>query len=254
MRVVECAHTGGVMRTLDEYLALITPEHADKPKFVASLSVVLQTLIVAGDALALADASYDLDAATGAQLDVLGEWIGRSRQIPVLVQAPWFEFDRSGRGFDQAQWKDSDVLLNSIVTLDDETYRRLLRAKIVANEQPGTLAGIQAALDMFFSGSGGATAIFAEEVNLAFSPGAAPPVAPRDIRIVVSGALPPILDLEILRQELIPVRQMAADFDVLVTTVDGSAVFGFDVNNDFIGGFDAGVWAASPAIVEDLLD
>ena len=39
-----------------------------------------------------------------------------------------------------------------------------------------------------------------------------------------------------------------------VTSVDGAAIFGFDMNNEYVGGFDTGAWAAETLAAANELD
>ena len=121
------------MADLDSYLARITDAHRDKPKFMAMLALCLQPYVDAQDLIASFVAAYDLDEAIGAQLDVVGKWVGRSRVIEAPVRDPWFRFGDSSRGLGRGVWKDRYSPGSTLTKLDDVAYRKLLRAKIAAN-------------------------------------------------------------------------------------------------------------------------
>lgn len=116
------------MATTTDYTKLITAEHADKPLFVAMVSLYVQHSIDNQAVLASIPALYDLDAAVGVQLDTLGVWIGFPRYVFV-----------AGLG---------------TVTLDDDDYRTLLRARILRNHWDGTNAQLQVILASLFPGTG----------------------------------------------------------------------------------------------------
>lgn len=256
------------MRATADYLALIPPEHAGKPNFAATVAFSVQPF---ADIQTLnLPLAFDLDSAIGVQLDAVGVRIGRSRQVPIPVQNPWFSFDTPGLGFDQGYWR-GPFDGTALASLDDTTYRRLLRACILANNSNGTLAEIQACLsayfdpvdypntqvfvidttdfpitDLFFSfddpfrgldggywfsGTGPITAITSIDLSMA---------------VGVSGQLPNPVDLEILFQLLIPFKPAGVRIDWGCTTVDGTPVFGFDVESQFIDGFDIGSWGNTP--------
>jgi Protein of unknown function (DUF2612). len=140
--------------TLQDYLGLITSEHRDKPKFAAMLSVVLQPF---ADNAALCDAMqtlFDLDTATGAQLDAIGEWIGVSRTLAVPLTGVYFSFNTSGQGFNQGTWFTSGAPINQLTELPDQQYRLLLLARTLNNRWDGSFTGAVAILQALFAGTG----------------------------------------------------------------------------------------------------
>ncbi|WP_163460408.1 DUF2612 domain-containing protein, partial [Escherichia coli] len=66
------------------------------------------------------------------------------------IPQPWFSFDDDRLGFDRGVWKGPFSGSFGVYSLDDETYRRLLRANILAKRWDGTVPGAQAAFDVFF--------------------------------------------------------------------------------------------------------
>jgi hypothetical protein len=70
--------------------------------------------------------AFDLDRAVGAQLDFLGEILGRGRELPF-----------------QPEYNVSPVL-------DDDVYRMMLKAKVLQNQWDGTLPGIYATWAQMF--------------------------------------------------------------------------------------------------------
>lgn len=127
------------MASTDDYLRLITSQHRGRPRFAATVEALVAPLADLQDFLATVPGAFDLDSAIGAQLDIAGLWVGRSRQVETPLQGVYFSFDTDGLGFDQGNWKgpfDPDA---GLVSLDDESYRTLLRTKIAANAWDGTL-------------------------------------------------------------------------------------------------------------------
>jgi hypothetical protein len=113
---------------LPYYLSLVTSEYQLSPKFLAWLSACLQVL---DDAIPVAmnlDYSFDLDAAVGKQLDVLGEVVGVGRTLP---------FQPSG---------------GASPILDDDTYRLLLRARVAWNHWDGRINSLQSIWKGLFPG------------------------------------------------------------------------------------------------------
>lgn len=135
------------------YLALITSEHNQKPKFMATAAALAQPINDVAELEQHFWAFYDLDSATGAQLDSVGMWVGRTRFLPVPISG-FFSLDAEGLGLDQAPWKRFFDPDSGLVELPDDTYRLLLRAVILANHWDGSIPGAYAAYDELFWGTG----------------------------------------------------------------------------------------------------
>jgi hypothetical protein len=98
---------------IDKYLNLITSQHKVQPKFMAWISAPLS--IVADNVTSEIPSSFDIDNATGAQLDTLGVSAGISRVL---------RFQPSG---------------GSSPILDDNNFRLAMKAKIARNQWDGTI-------------------------------------------------------------------------------------------------------------------
>jgi hypothetical protein len=127
------------MAQVSDYTNLITSEHSTKPKYMAMVGAVAQCFVDQQNALNAMPAAFDLDQAIGPQLDAVGQWIGLTRNIKVPIGNVYFSWDTTNVGWDQGVWKragDPDVGISS---LDDPSYRLLLRAKIGANHWNGSM-------------------------------------------------------------------------------------------------------------------
>jgi len=142
------------MADVTEYTQLITPEHADKPKFSAMVAAVAGAFVSSQNFLNSMPSAFDLDEAVGAQLDILGLWIGVSRRIKVPVSNVYFSWDTAGVGWEQGVWLQSTDATSTISVLDDDTYRLVLRAKIGANNWDGTIITAAPILSEIFEDSG----------------------------------------------------------------------------------------------------
>lgn len=256
------------MRTVDRYLSLIPPLNANKPNFRATIAATVAPLADTQAFLANLVLQFDLDDAVGAQLDIDGQWIGRSRWIPVAATRPWFSWDTAHLGWNEAYWKSPAFTGDTLQSLDDDTYRRLLRAKILANFSGGSLPDAELALINYFLEP---TLLFMYDGGQATN---GPPLFSWDTTlrgweqavwkspisldavwmnwtIGVAGVIPNKVDLAILGQNLIPVVPAGVSCAIYVTTVDGDSLFGFDMANRYVSGWDAGAWGASPAYVAD---
>lgn len=145
---------------VNNYLKYITSNHHDRPNFAAMILALTQPAVDLIESTVIANYNYDLDVATGVQLDAIGKWIGISRNIAVPVAGVFFAFDTAGVGFDQGTWFGPGNSATGVTVLDDVSYRTLLRAKIGANHWDGTANSLLGILRDAFVGT---TASFAVE-------------------------------------------------------------------------------------------
>ncbi|KVO82385.1 hypothetical protein WL21_08640 [Burkholderia ubonensis] len=216
------------MADLNDYTVLITSEHRDKPRYMATIAAVVQPLVDQMNLLASMPGKFDLDVAVGDQLDTVGLWVGVSRRIRTPLTGIYFSFDIDGLGFDQAIWKGPFDPDTGLTVLDDDTYRLVIRAKIGANHWDGTLASSAAILSSIF---GADTHVFIEDHQ------------DMSMTIGISGKVPSAVFLALLAGGYIPLKPEGVRVNyTIVTTVDGAPLFGFDMSNQFVAGFDAGAW------------
>ena len=107
------------------YLKLIISEHSVQPKYTEYVKTFLDMISPVVDVYNDFDVLFALDYAAGDQLDKLGELVGIGRQLPT---------------------DDSRIP----PTLDDNTYRLVIKAKIYKNHWDGTRKGLQDIFDVFF--------------------------------------------------------------------------------------------------------
>ena len=129
----------GSVSIIQDYLSLFTRQHRGKPKLEAWMSVLLQPLIDTQIFFSSINHEFDLDSAVGAQLDILGEWIGLSRNL--YEAYAYFRYD-SGPGFGLGSLKGTlgrrDPIPGGSWTFLDDQYRHMLRAKILYNRWDGS--------------------------------------------------------------------------------------------------------------------
>lgn len=138
------------MPSVLDYLLRITSEHNQKPKFVANVAASVRPFADMQVGILGMPQLYDLDNAVGTQLDTVGLWIGVSRNVSLDTM---FSFDIFGDGFDQGFWDYPGSSLTAIDRLDDDQYRLLLRAQIVANTWDGSIPQAYAIWALLFTGT-----------------------------------------------------------------------------------------------------
>jgi hypothetical protein len=223
-----------------DYTGLITSEHADKPKFVAMVGAVSQAFVDIQNQLATVAPSYDPDVAIGVQLDAVGLWVGVTRDVTTPLTGVYFSLDVTGLGFDQGVWQGPFDPSSGVTSLDDETFRLLIRARIAANHWDGTLEGSAAILDLIFQGDG--TYVFIQDNQ------------DMTITFGISGTIPSALFLALLQNGYIPIKPEGVAVSYVVTSVSEAALFGFDVENQYVSGLDVGAWGVSNLVPQNYLD
>lgn len=125
-----------------DYTKLITSQHAEKPRFVATVDLVASAFGQIADATLGLVGAFAVDTAVGTQLDTVGIWVGISRRQSVPITGAYFSFDDADLGWDLANWKAPYDATEGVTVLDDDTYRCAINAKIGSNYWAGDNAGL----------------------------------------------------------------------------------------------------------------
>lgn len=215
---------------ITKYVELITSEHNQKPNLLATVSLLVHGLADTAAVLATIPGLYDLDVAVGGQEDTVGQWVGRTRFLTEPLTGVYFSFDTAGLGFDQGVWLGPFDPTTGLVALFDEAYRVLLKATIAANQWDGTIPGAYAAWDVLFAGD--------DFTLLIFDHG--------DMTMTVGfiGASPDLVTLGLLETgQLLKLKPAGVRIDYyVIPSVPDVPLFGFDLENSSISGFDVGAW------------
>jgi len=146
-----------------EYADLLLAQYVNSPRARKTVSLLAYRAMCDLVQLDVQDA-FSLETASGAQLDVLGKYIGLSRNIPAIIDRYYFELrDYADPTTGEAGFTDYiDASINvdssfylytfantAFYTLSDAEYRPLLLLKIILNQSNNSLATI--ANDLFAS-------------------------------------------------------------------------------------------------------
>lgn len=198
--------------TIADYTKLITSEHAPRPKFMATVSVLAGCFVDLQAFLRSLPGEFDVDNAKWKQLDALGVRIGLDRNLRATTPGLYTQ------------------VAPGVVPLSDTDYSILLRGKIGANQWDGTKANAFINVQNLFPDTG-AKVFYIDHQDMS-------------ITIGVSGA---VLN-EAMRQALmggyLGVRPEGVLADYRFTTAP-APIFGLDLNNDYIAGLDIGAWAVN---------
>jgi hypothetical protein len=159
-----------IVGTLQEQVAyyqdLLIAEYQNSPRALATIAIYVKQAL--GDMLAAdLDPAFTLETAVGPQLDILGKYIGLSRNIGLPAAQPFFEFSDylgpvdSPNGFTDylnpatnaaVIWDNYLFVGAENTALSDAAYLFMLKMQIVLNSNNGTLSSIMEFLETFFPG------------------------------------------------------------------------------------------------------
>jgi hypothetical protein len=130
------------MTTTAEYLDLITDEHKQRPKFVATVTSSVAPFAKLQEVMKGFISDFDVDNAIGVQLDIVALWVGVTRRVAIPISGYYFSWDDvAADGWDNGVWKGIGDPDSGFVNLPDDLFRSLIKAKIQANHWRGDIAG-----------------------------------------------------------------------------------------------------------------
>ncbi|WP_445435628.1 DUF2612 domain-containing protein [Citrobacter amalonaticus] len=222
---------------MSKYTELITNYHATKPKFFDHINLSTRPLIDITTATRGLVSAFDIDTAVGVQLDILGLWIGRSRIVSQPISGVYFSLDIDGLGFDQGVWQGPYDPDSGYTTLSDETYRIILKAKIAINNWDGRNDSLPPILDAALEGSGLKMQIV-DNQDMTISIWVFPETDISNVSLELIAAI---------RQGYLTVKAAGVwggsiEIPAVETPSEGNRFFGFDMDNEYIAGFDDGAW------------
>lgn len=179
------------------YEKLITSEHNQKPDFMSVIDVVVGAAADAAANTLAIQPSFVLDSAVGAQLDILGLWIGQSRKIDNILVIGFFGFSEVSTGLPDGLQETFGEVNNSAVggiwfslgqadsgstILNDQAYLTILKARIVKNQWDGTVGGMEEALQFIV----GVACAVIDHGNLTLSVNVPLPITPLEEALLES--------------------------------------------------------------------
>lgn len=217
---------------MSKYVDLITSYHASKPLFVQHVDLSTRPLVDAASTMAGMTAAFDIDTAVGVQLDIIGEWVGRSRVVSEPITGVYFSFDTDGLGFEQGVWQGPYDPDSGFTKLSDEVYRVILKAKIAINNWDGTNDSLPDILNTALAGSGLSMQII-DNQDMTISVIVFPETDIADVSRELLAAI---------RQGYLTVKAAGVLAGSIITPSTGTQMFGFDLDNEYFAGFDTGAW------------
>lgn len=188
---------------MSDYSKLITAEHKERPHFMAIVELLTRPSNDLQAQLLTLPTLLDLDIAAGQQLDEVGLWVGFGR----------YQFVPS---------------LGS-VTLADQDYRVLLRAKVLGNHWDGQMSTLQTILASIFPGTG-ITLYAVDNQDMSM-----------DIYLTATGGGVSATQLALLQGGLLVPKPEAVRINNII--ILSGITFGLDFDNASISGPDVGSFA-----------
>lgn len=215
---------------VSKYLDLITGEHQGQPNFAAAVTALVQGF---ADNFVLMSATmptvFDLDTAYQQQLDYTGQWIGASRDISIPLTGIYFAFDSTGLGFDQGTWLGPFDNPDSTTVLPDSAYRLLLKARIALNHWNGNIPGAYAAINGYLNPLGYSMEIVDnQDMTMSYI-------------LTYTGAIDAVTS-GLYQNGFFDLRPAGVGTAGRYYLMAGVPLFGFDIENSAIQGFDQGYW------------
>jgi hypothetical protein len=147
---------------IEYYKGLLLAQYLDKPKAQATIGALVSCAtcdLIARDI----EAAYDIDTAVGAQLDVIGEYLGFSRRVLSQPERDYYRWvdatapvtctgftDYAGGVNTTSVFYKYSFARSSFSDLEDEEYRALLKLKVVLNNSDHSLYSIATLLYSIF--------------------------------------------------------------------------------------------------------
>lgn len=216
------------MASTDSYVALITSEHDDKPNFVAVIRALTQGPADIAALCASFPTLYNLDVAVGTQLDAVGLWIGLSRTLSTPLPGVYFSWDETDLvGWESGTWQSPYDSNTGLITLPDDSYRSLLRAKIAANNWDGTIPGAVAVYLSIFNGD--------ESVIIQDN---------QDMSYILGFVGVPLnaVDQALLLNGYVPLKPAGVRIAAIALPPAPGPLFAWDVQSTTLNGWELGQW------------
>src|SRR5271165_1938982 len=213
--------------TIQDYLDLVTSEFDESPNFLAMVSFGMSLPVQVQTVLQSMIPIFDLSTPpVGDQLDIIGAWVGVSRNVSIPITGIYFTWDSSSFvGWDYGSWQPPSAPTD-ITTLPDDAFLTLIRAKIAANNWDGTIEGAYKIWDAVFPTL---SILIQDHQDMSYD-------------MILVGEIVDALTLALLTGGYLPLKPEGIRINEYFVPVDSNAAFGWDVESSYITGWDMGSW------------
>jgi len=216
--------------TIEDYLNLITAAFRDQPNFTDMISADVETQVQVQDLMLSMIPIFDVDTAIGDQLDIIGEWVGFPRTLSVPVEGVFFSWDGTDPtlGWDSGIWQTNEDQ-TQITVLPDDVYRNFIKAKIAANHWDGTTDGAYQVWDAAFPTI---SMLIIDDLDMSY-------------RVAFVGGIIDALTIAVISGGFLPLKPEGVRISEYIFPSNTGPMFGWDLQTDFINGWDIGSWPQS---------
>lgn len=189
------------MKTIAEYLLHVTSQYQNSPKFLEWLSIPLKICEDIHKCAKEMPSEFEIDNASGVQLDIIGQYLGQSRILP---------------------FEPTD---GSSAYLDDPLYKKVLKLKTITNYWDGSLHSIHKTWKTILNES---TLRITDNMDMSAS-------------IELGGTMTSLLKDMVWNDMVLP-RPEGVRYFLPEAEPETSAEFGYDMDTEFIKGYDLSHW------------
>jgi hypothetical protein len=212
--------------TVLDYLNLITAAFRQQPNFTGTVSTDVELPVRVQEILLSMIPLFDVDRAVGEQLDIVGKWVGVSRNVAIPITGVYFSWDGDYTvGWDYGSWQP-DLAPTSITSLPDDAYRTLIKSKIAANSWPGTTDTAYAIWDSLFPN---VTILIQDNQDMSYD-------------LAVVGGIVDSLTWALLTGGYIELKPEGVRVNAYYASIDDGPVFSWDLDSDLLKGWEEGSW------------
>lgn len=215
--------------TDEKYIALIPAANRQEPNFTRTVQLDVAVQVRVQNLIESMVPIFSVDTAVGDQLDIIGQWVGVTRNVTIPVTGIYFQWGGSDPllGWGYGTWQPLSAP-STITTLPDDAYRTLIKAKIAANRWDGTTDSAYAIWDSLFTG---VTILIVDNQDMSYALG------------IVGGILDS-LTLALLTGGYIPLKPEGVRISEYFVAVNDGPLFAWDTDGEFAAGWDEGSWAS----------
>lgn len=218
---------------MSKYTEKVTNYHATKPRFIQHVDLITRPLSDVSGVMKDMIRKFDLDTAEGEQLDTVGMWIGRNRNVTTPITNVYFSWDTEGLGWGQGNWQGPYDPDNGFTSLSDDVYRLVLKAQVAINQWDGTVGDLENLMEQIFEGTGIEMQII-DNMDMSITINA----------IAINGIENTSAELiEVIKSGALTVKAAGVRVKSLDVIDPARPLFGFDIEDTAIAGFDYGYWS-----------
>jgi hypothetical protein len=212
--------------TVASYTGLITSEYAQQPNFISMISQFAAIYVQIQTVFLQMISAFDLNQATGNQLDIIGQWVGVTRNVSIPISGVYFTWNGTqATGWNYGTWQPSNAPAQ-ITSLPDDAFLTLIKAKIASNSWDGTINGAYAIWDALFTDF---TILIQDNYNMSYN-------------LAIVGGIVDSLTLALITGGYIPLRPEGVEVANYYVSTDTNPSFCWDVESTLLQGWNQGSW------------